>query len=270
MSRTRIILYGFIVGSSMSIPGISGGTMAMILGVYSRLLTSVDEIFKKPKQALPFLLMFAAGGALGFFTAAKLLTMLFATPAEVPLKFAFLGAAAGCIPTMLRSSSALPLAPKKLLLICAGAAIAAVLSYLPTAGEVQSDLISQLLVGMLLAVALVLPGISVSQTLLIFGMYEFVISSVADGNFISLLPLAAGGVIGVFVSAKLLTRLLERFNGAYLVIVGFMIFSLTQLVPEISGIFELFLGVICCTAGAIFSYLVCKSEKNHDVVCKTT
>ncbi len=270
MSRTRIIIYGFIIGSSMSIPGISGGTMAMILGVYTALLNSVNTVFKKPREALPFLLLMAAGGIAGFFTAARLLTLLFSTAAEVPLKFAFLGAAAGCIPGMLKSSSAQPMSPKKLLFISAGAALAAVISYLPVATNVQNSLISQIFTGVLLAVALVLPGVSVSQTLLMLGMYEFVISSVASADFIALLPLAAGGIAGVFLSAKLLSVVLERHSNAHLVIIGFMIFSLTQLVPSIGSVIQLVIGLFCCAAGGTITFLLSKSENDHDIVYKAT
>ena len=270
MNKLRTFLQGLVIGSSMSIPGISGGTIAMILGVYGKLLDSVRDIFKKPKQTIPFLLIMGAGGILGIFTAAKLLTMLFATAAEVPLKFAFLGAAAGCIPPMMKSSSSLPLTPKKLLLICGGAVAAAVFSYLPLAESAQNNIFAEFLGGMLLAVALVLPGISVSQTLAMLGMYEQVMNSIADGDILSLLPIAAGGIIGTLVTARILSVLLEKCKGVFLVIVGFMLFSLTQLIPEITSLFELLLGIVCCLIGAIISFLVGKREENHDIVYKTS
>ena len=270
MNKLRTFFNGLVIGSSMSIPGISGGTIAMILGVYDRLLRSVSEVFRKPKQTLPFLMLMAAGGLLGLFTAARLLTFLFTTPAEVPLKFAFLGAATGCIPPMLKSSSALPLSPKKLLLIILGAAAAAIIASLPTISAADTGFLPQLGAGMLLAAALVLPGISVSQMLLMLGLYEPVMNCVANGDVAVLLPLALGLLAGVFLTAKLLSCLLERFKGTYLVIVGFMAFSLTQLIPQVSGWFELILGLVSCAVGLAISLLLGKSEKNHDIVPKTT
>lgn len=270
MNKLQTFFQGAVIGSSMSIPGISGGTIAMILGVYGRLLSSVSEVFRKPKQALPFLGLMAAGGLLGLFTAAKLLTFLFSTPAAVPLKFAFLGAAAGCIPPMLKNASALPLSPKKLLLLISGAAAAAVIAGLPTLSAANSGFFPQAFAGLLLAAALVLPGVSVSQTLLMMEMYEPVMGAVAKGDFIALLPLALGLLVGVFLTAKLLSCLLERFSGAYLVIVGFMLFSLTQLVPQVSGTAELILGLISCSVGLAMALLLNKSEKKHDIVYKTS
>ena len=270
MNKLRTFFNGLVIGSSMSIPGISGGTIAMILGVYDRLLSSVSDVFRKPKQSLPFLALMAAGGLLGLFTAAKLLTFLFTTSAEVPLKFAFLGAAAGCIPPMLKSSSVLPLSPKKLLLMISGAAVAAVFASLPTASAANSGLLPQLGAGLLLAAALVLPGVSVSQTLLMLGMYEPVMYSVANGDIIALLPLALGLLVGIFLTAKLLSFLLERFRSAYLTIVGFMIFSLTQLIPQVSGGVELILGLASCAIGLMITLLLNKSEKKHDIVHKTS
>lgn len=254
----------------MSIPGISGGTVAMILGVYNKLLGCASDIFKKPKQAVSFLLLMALGGLVGLFTAAKLLTFLFTTPAEVPLKFAFLGAAAGCIPPMMKTANALPLSPRKLLLIILGASGAAIIAHLPTAAAASGGFLPQLGAGLLLAAALVLPGVSVSQTLLMLGMYEPVMNSLANGEFMALLPLALGLLVGVFLTAKLLSYLLQRFSGVYLVIIGFMIFSLTQLVPQSSGGMELALGIVSCAAGLTISLLLNKSEKKHDIVPKST
>ncbi|MFR2782212.1 MAG: undecaprenyl phosphate translocase family protein [Clostridium sp.] len=61
--NTKILLKGAWVGGTMTVPGVSGGTMAMVLGIYDRLISSVSRVFKEPKQSIPFLLWFALGGA---------------------------------------------------------------------------------------------------------------------------------------------------------------------------------------------------------------
>lgn len=271
MNNLKTILQGFIVGSTMSIPGISGGTVAIILGIYNKLLDSAGDIFKDFKKSAVFLLCFALGGGIGILTAARVLTFLFTTPAELPLKFAFLGAAAGCIPPIMKRSQMLPLTPKKLLLLTGGLAIAALFARIPqgTFSE-QGGFISEIIAGVILSVALVLPGISASQMLLMLGMYDRVMLNIANGDFISLVPLCIGLATGIFLTAKALSALLKRFDGIYIIILGFVLFSLTELVPQWNNIAELAIGAVCFCAGFIAAALLNKKEnaqtKPHDIV----
>lgn len=269
MNKLKIFLKGLLIGSSMSIPGISGGTVAIMLGEYDRLLESAANLLKKPRQNLPFLLLMAAGGVAGLLTAARLLTLMFATAAEVPLKFAFLGLAAGCVPAAARQCGVLPITPCKLLLTAVGGAAAAVLTYLPQSAENPQGALPQLLCGMLLAAALVLPGISASQTLLMLGMYQPVMTRLSQGDFLPLAPMALGVLVGIFISAKLLSWLLKRFSGTYLVITGFMLFSLTQLIPSPRSVTELAIGLVCCACGCTISALINSRAENHDISKKT-
>ncbi|MFQ8681275.1 undecaprenyl phosphate translocase family protein [Enterocloster sp.] len=61
----KTLLKGAWVGGTMTVPGVSGGSMAMVLGIYDRLITSVSRIFKEPGKSIPFLLWFAVGGCAG-------------------------------------------------------------------------------------------------------------------------------------------------------------------------------------------------------------
>ena len=87
----------------MLVPGVSGGSMAMILGVYNRLVSSVSSFFKHKKESLLFLLTFAVGGGLGMFLFAKpLLSLIEQYP--MPMLYFFMGAVAGGIPLIVRES----------------------------------------------------------------------------------------------------------------------------------------------------------------------
>ena len=104
MSRLRVILCGFITGSVMAVPGISGGSAAMVIGVYDDLLRAVSRCFSEPRMNIPLLLRFALGGILGLFLMAGAISWLLTTPAEVPVRFLFLGAVAGGIPAIFRKA----------------------------------------------------------------------------------------------------------------------------------------------------------------------
>lgn len=259
MSKIKTILQGCVVGASMSIPGISGGSISIMLGIYNRLLSSVADIQKDLKGSAAFLALFAIGGGIGLLTAARLVTLLLSTAARVPLCFAFLGAAAGCLPSVARQAGLVPISPKKLLLTAGGAAAAALISAIPV-GSAADGVLPQFCGGIAVAAALVLPGISASQMLYTMGLYEQVMDYAARLDILPLLPLAVGLVIGVFLTAKLLTLLLERFSGTFTVIFGFMLFSLTALVPQWSSLTELITGVVCAAAGFFITFLLSGKE----------
>ena len=101
----KILIKGLVIGSTMTLPGVSGGSMAMVLGIYGRLLKHVSEITKYPKESLTFLLWFAAGAGSGAFLFSRGISWLLTTRAEGVLRFFFLGAVAGGIPMILKSAS---------------------------------------------------------------------------------------------------------------------------------------------------------------------
>lgn len=264
MGKLRTLLSGIVIGAGMSIPGFSGGTLAMMLGIYDKLLYSVSNIRADLRNNLRFLLLCAGGGCIGLLISALLLTRLLATPAELPLRFAFLGAAAGCVPPMLREAKALPLTTKKMLPILIGAAAAFLLSLLPDGMLATHSGITgialQLLGGVIVAAALVLPGISASQMLYVLGLYEPAMNCIASGELLQLLPLATGALLGTFATAKALSALLQRYDGTYLVVLGFMLFSLKEMLPPFSSEAEMFIGFICAAIG--FTITTLCSKKN--------
>ncbi|MBQ8171877.1 MAG: DUF368 domain-containing protein [Oscillospiraceae bacterium] len=259
MSKIKTVLLGCVVGASMSVPGISGGSIAIMLGIYHRLLSAVADIQKDIKGSVTFLALFAIGGGIGLLTAARLVTWLMSTAARVPLCFAFLGAAAGCLPSIARQAGLLPVSPKKLLLVAGGAVTAALVSAIPVGAATESAPI-QFIGGVAVAAALVLPGISASQMLYTMGLYEQVMYHAARLDILPLLPLAAGLIVGIFLTAKLLTLLLERFGGTFTVILGFMLFSLTELIPQWNSPVELLTGAVCAVTGFFITFLMSGKE----------
>ena len=91
MNTLKTILSGLAVGGAMTIPGVSGGSAAMILGIYDDLITAVSRAFSEPRKNLLLLLKFAVGACAGALLIARLITFLLTTPVEVPLRFLFLG-----------------------------------------------------------------------------------------------------------------------------------------------------------------------------------
>ena len=105
MKNTPILtaLKGIIIGGTMLVPGVSGGSMAMILGIYDRLITSVSSFTRRKKENLAFLIIFSLSGILGILLfASPLLRLIERYP--MPMLYFFLGAVAGGIPLIIKQS----------------------------------------------------------------------------------------------------------------------------------------------------------------------
>lgn len=255
MDTLKYIISGLGVGAAMTIPGVSGGTAAMLLGVYDRVIRAVSRVFSEPRRNIPLLLCFGVGAAAGALIIARFISFLLTTPAEIPMRFFFLGAVAGGIPLILRQAELRRFTPGAFALMLSGAAAVLLLSALPEGlfspeNSGFGGLLLRFLGGVLLAAALVLPGISASHFLYMLGLYDDVISRLGSFDLLPLLPMAAGVLAGTFLSARVLEALFQRHkSGTYLVILGFMLASLRELLPACQDGIQISSGIICAAVG---------------------
>ncbi len=260
MTTMNVILSGFAVGAAMTIPGVSGSSAAMIIGIYDRLVSAISRVFSEPKESIPLLLKFGAGAVLGMLLIARLISFLLNTPAEVPLRFLFLGAVAGGIPMIFRKAEIKKITPGGITLILAGAVAVMLLSMLPEGmfspeRDGFSGVLLQFTGGFLLAAALVLPGISASHFLYMLGIYDTVMDKLGAFELLSLVPMGIGLLVGIFITAKLLEALIRRHQaGTFMVILGFMLASLRELIPTGANGVELITGAVCAVTGFVIVY----------------
>lgn len=230
----KIFLKGLCVGGTMLVPGVSGGSMAMILGIYDKLITSVSSFFACKKRNALFLLLFALGGGAGMLLFANpLLYLLQRYP--LVLRWFFIGAVAGSTPMMLKKAQIHSVSWRLPVFLLVGFSAVALFSILPAAdasGAENPGALFLICAGLVAAVALVLPGISVSYLLLMMDMYNTVIQSISRLYLPYLLPLGAGVLLGIILTTKLLERAMEKHpQQTYLLILGFVLGSLPELFP---------------------------------------
>lgn len=262
----KTLCKGIWVGATMTVPGVSGGTMAMIMGIYSRLMDSVNNIFKKPWESIKFLLQFAVGGIIGIVLFARFITTLLENAVwGIPLQFFFVGAVAGGVPLIFHEAGIKKFSYKLIVYPAIGILLVSLLSLLPegifSGGEGGiGGIVLQLVGGIVIAVALVLPGISASQMLCTLGIYETVMLNISNLQIVSLLPLVVGVLAGIFLSTGVIGKLLERFpQETYLIILGFIVGSVWELLPKgtISSPIVCVIGVV---VGACLLYFMSRLE----------
>ena len=235
---TRIIK-GFVIGASMLVPGASGGTMAIILGIYDDLIHAVSTLRRNLKENSILLGTYTLAGVMGILLFSRpMLTAV--TLWNKPMMFLFMGAILGSIPPLYRKVRVSRIKPVNVLVACAGALLGILTMYLPEGvfrmGE-HFDLYSffmLILAGIIIAVALILPGISASYILLMLGMYDLTLVAIKEFNLYYLVPLIMGVLGGTFLTAGILEREMKRHpQFTYMLIIGFMLGSLVQVFPGI-------------------------------------
>ena len=221
----------------MLIPGVSGGTTAIILGIYDRLVAAVASFFKDIKKNFLFLIVIALGGVVGILLFSKLLLRLVELW-EVPMLFLFIGATSGSFPLLVRKSRE-GFQFSSVLFVLLGFALVLGISYLPESlfqfdARSVAGFFTLFALGIPLAVALVLPGISFSYMMLVFSIYDPFLRALSSFDVLFLLPLGLGLIAGVLLSTKLLDKAMQRFPGpTYFAIIGFVLGSILEILREL-------------------------------------
>ncbi len=262
----RNILCGLVTGSSMLLPGISGGTTAIIIGIYDKLISAVSGFFTAPKKYGLFLSEVCIGGLLGMILFAKAVLSL-TECFYMPMRYLFMGLIAGSVPLLTKSSD---MTFKKLPCIIfafIGTALAAGLSFLPQTSDIQEkSFIMLFFAGIMIAAALILPGISTSHMLLSTGMYGPVLKAVSDTDILYLLPVMLGTLTGIFLLTKLLGYALVRFKTqSYMLITGFVTASVYSIYPGMAHGNQAFICFGMFISGFMLLYFISFRVKNEKI-----
>jgi putative membrane protein len=243
------VLRGFLMGSADIVPGASGGTVALVLGIYERLVHNIRTAagalgsalrgrFRQARQRLGevewfFLIPLLAGIVAALFTLAALIEHLLENEPQATAA-AFFGLVAGSITIAWRLVRRWD--PMRLIVLVAVAAAAFVLLGLRS-GEINDPVLWMFVgAGMVAIVAMILPGISGSFILLMLGMYEAVLAAVNDRDLGILAVFIVGAVIGLAAFSTLLDRLLRDYHDTVMAaLIGLMAGSLRVLWPWPDG-----------------------------------
>ncbi len=247
------VIYGCIIGVANIIPGVSGGTMAVILNIYDKLIESVTGIRKHFKESILFLLPVLIGGAAGIVGFSKLLKYLLAV-CPAPTFFFFGGLIIGSLPMIFRKALETKFRPISVIPFVIFGGIMIILAFINTTGSERSSFILEMNVAnwlflffgsVLAAMCMIIPGVSGSMILMILGLYSTVLGAIADlthdfvGSCMILLPVGLGVLTGILGGAKLIDLCLKRFpQMTFFAIMGLMVGSLLSIYNNSSFAFD--------------------------------
>ena len=216
-SRPRTLMGGFLMGFANLVPGISGGTMILAVGLYDTFIQAVSDVsrLRFTRSSLVFLAWIGLGAIVAVGSLSGLLVDLVVEHRWVMYSL-FLGMTLGGAPELCQQAK--PLKGTVLVAAVAGFAAMAAFAYFLTGTQLPPTPWVLLLVGALAASSMILPGISGSYLLLIFGLYETVIGSLRPealredwvGAAWIIVPVGIGAVLGIALLSNVLRLFLDR------------------------------------------------------------
>ncbi len=226
------LFLGFLIGGTMSVPGVSGGTTAIALGCYGDILTAAAKI--RERKNFFYLLKILLGGILGFFLVAGILNEAFRI-LPLTMTMLFCGAAGAGIFLLGKEAVKQGISLNGILFFLLGFGAVVAVERIPQGNGNTSPLL-MILWGILLAAGIILPGISTSHLLLVFGLYDDITNLSGWKNILSLLPLAIGVGIGMILLTKPLAVALEKYPSyCRFALLGFAVGSLKALIEPCIG-----------------------------------
>lgn len=270
MSFIKNILIGAIIGLANIIPGVSGGTMAVVLNVYDRLIGAISNIKKSFRKNGMFLAALVIGAALAILLFSRVIAY-FLDNFYMITNFFFIGIIVGSIPMVYKRATEERFKPMHMLACAATLAIMLFTVYfIPVSGETGAiittislaSFVKLFFVSIISAICMIIPGISGSFVMLLFGTYETVTTAISDFNIIILIPVGAGALFGILMGSKVIEFVLKKFPQAtYFAILGFMLGSMPAIVDKIQaenafvGGWQVVIAILVLIIGMAVSYL---------------
>ncbi|HHC6254536.1 TPA: DUF368 domain-containing protein [Staphylococcus aureus] len=264
------ILKGFAMGTSDLVPGVSGGTIALLLGIYNQFIASISGIFSRRFwPSFTFLIPIIIGMLLAMGSLSNLFNYLLSQH-HIPTMFFFGGLIIGIVPYLLKISNyKTSFTTKHYMMVIAGIAILIVITLMNNgdkhAGETLTLstglIIKYFIAGMCASSAMLLPGISGSFMLLVFGVYGTVMLAISEFvklNFAGLpilLAVGFGVLAGFIISSKIIQYFLTHHKlMTFASIIGFVVGSLFAVFPGLpTNIVMWFVSLVVFIIGFIVS-----------------
>ena len=243
MKDIIVAVKGFFMGAANVVPGVSGGTIALLTGIYSRIINAIDALMRISNWKLllkgdlkafwkavegRFLLALGIGVVASVFTLAKLMEYVLANHPVQTWAF-FFGLILASVYYMLRDIKNLKWLDA--VQVFAGLVLGLVVCTL-TPTKTPDTMWFVFICGAIAVCTMILPGISGSFILVVLGKYDYIMRAVSALDLPTLFVFALGCVVGILVFAKFLHWLLARYErSTMLVLIGFVLGSLVKVWP---------------------------------------
>lgn len=242
----KLILQGMAVGIANIIPGVSGGTMMVAMGLYDKLIHCITHLKSEFKKSLKLLLPIFVGAGIAIVVLSRLFEYLLQYY-PIPTNFAFCGLIAGSLPFIVKKVKGHSVTIGKLIPFLIFFALVIVMALLGEGDSASADVSLSFLnivklfgAGIVAAATMVVPGVSGSMMLMLLGYYDVILATINDcidglvaldipmlmGAVGVLIPFGIGVIAGIFVIAKIIEIIFKKAEiHAYYAIIGLIVAS---------------------------------------------
>ena len=249
------VLQGALIGGGAILPGVSGGVLAVVFGIYRPMMELLSHPFRALKKNLWLFIPIVIGVGIGFVGFAKLMALLFAEDSPYPISL-FVGLILGTVPSLLktaRSQGRKPAADMTALILTF-AGLLAFLIILEGTGSMNLTLtpVWALISGLIWGFSLIVPGLSSSSILIFMGLYKSIMDDVGRLQLGTVIPLLLGIALVAFLFARVIDSLFNKhFSVASHAIVGLVLASTIMIIPrEYAGLGQ----ILLCLALAVIGF----------------
>ncbi|MDY0347022.1 MAG: DUF368 domain-containing protein [Acholeplasma sp.] len=289
MNKLFEIIKGMFIGLANIIPGVSGGTMAVIFKIYDRLITAIADIYKTPLKSLKSLIYILIGMGLGVILGVFGISYGYEKVPFITV-FIFVGLILGGLNPIYKMVDRSFYRMPNIIGFLIAFTVVVGLPLLKTSGSIQSGFIYYImlfLVGMITAITMIAPGISGSMVLLIIGYYTHILDLAKQtieavvtfdiqtvlNNLFPIILLVLGFVFGAILFSKLIKLILINYEAMfYSSILGLLVASpiaIIYLLNETNPILntpmlEVIIGLVLMTGAAYLAYVIIKQSENEE------
>ena len=269
----KLSIKGAFIGIANIIPGVSGGTLAITLGLYEKLIKAVSHFFDDFKENVKLLTPIGIGAITAILLMSKLIGFSL-DEFPLPTTIFFVGLIVGGLPLLYKKTNKAKKNVSNLSTVLIAFTIVLFVTLLGNENSMVSfnnldifGYVKLFFVGLIAAATMVIPGISGSFVLMMLGYYKPIIATISDltkfdslaTNILILIPFGIGVIIGIILISKIIEYLLKKFEmKTYFAIIGVVLASIIMIVKPLfdlnAGITQLMIGLILGIIGYFIAF----------------
>lgn len=263
------IFQGALIGLGAVLPGISGGVLGVIFGIYKPIMELLSHPFKNFKSHVPPLIPVFIGGVIGFLGVANILSF-FLEKYPDPSVCVFIGLITGMLPSLFREAGEQGRSKGSFIsmIVCMIVIFAVLIGFQLFSIEVNANFFWFLFCGFCLALSIIAPGMSFSTLLMPLGLYTPFVDGIGHFDMSILIPGGIGAVITVVCLAKAINALFDNFYSiAFHGIIGIVIAATIMTIP-FAGFADpraAVINLVCIAAGIAAALALDRFNSRVDV-----
>ena len=262
------LIQGLLIGVGAIAPGVSGGTIAIIFGLYEKITDAISHFYRDTKNKIIFFLPIGIGGVLGVLGFGKLIDFLF-TDYAFETTYFFIGLMLGSIPTVYKEATSKGFKKINLIPFVVCAAVTVLFGLLDSQSAeslvqtVDTGIPMLLLYGAIIGFGLIVPGISASFMLMYLGSYETIMAAIGNLDLSICIPVAMGIGLSILLFAKLINWLFSKaYAMTYFAALGFVAGSVIIVFPGVRMNLSGLISTLLLIAGVVGSYFIANLKKD--------